>query len=1139
MESRIDFGRYVLRRALGVETLVIWAILAVLLHRPILPREADAAESLPVHLAVNAGTETYDSQPSLVIARDGGAWTAWHGYQRGRDRVLVRRLGPEESGPVEPASEEGTIHDGPVVVASGKEDARVVWAAKLDGRWQILARRIVRDAWQPVETLSLPEEDAIWPSAEEWEDGSLVVSWCGCRDGRFRIVCRTLENGAWRPAVAVSSAQCDAFRSAIAVDGQARAWVFWDCYENGRYAVWGRPVMPNLGEAERVSPEEANCLQPVALGAASGLYVAWLETVDVIGGRGAVSQRHTLHAACRADDGWQLIRSPDGESTAAELTHGLMARFEPELVPTGGYLGRRRSPMLLEDGSSVWLLWERKSDHRGRSPNVTGQLIGRKAERGEWGPPVILHQGLVDYHLAHPQRAVGGEFVLVASELPRKWRRVYHRIVGDLNDSTPLGEQIPDGWRPVKLPFDDDQGPRHEIRDGDKTYRLYWGDLHCHSGLTADAEGQPDELLHYARDRARLDVVVTENDAIYDCYLTEAEFALNHLLANRFSRDGTFLALPGFEWTSRVPNSPEADIADPRNWDSQRWSGTHPNHRTVIYPPSGGPVVRHPEVANDVDRLNRTVAQWGGVTFTQHETWDLTGHPVECGVEVTSGWGHYIINPALLHKTLDQGHRVGLVANGDSHRRAPGLSGALTGIYAESLAPDAIFDAFRNRRVFATAGSRIVVESRANGTLMGQETHVAEGQRVEIALSVIGTQPVESATLIRDGREIETYQGDGTRRLSVTYPDDGLSPGTHWYYWRIAQEGPSPDYPGNVMVARGPRAWSTPHWVSVEPRQSLSDDSTESTSAQGEVGWQAGPPILLPGAVGTFDQTAVKDPSVVFYDGKWHLFYTARGASQYTTGYVAAARLEDLQRAPRHQLQQLRGKTDGYGCAPQVFYLQPQKTWYLIFQTRDANYQPVYSTTATIEEPGSWTSPVPLVAKNDETKWIDFWVICDEQTAYLFFTRGHHDVYAATTPLDRFPTGWDSPRRVFGPVHEAVHVYRVLGRPEYHMLYETRLPGSDTLRRFGLATAPELLGPWTKLTDEFATGGQLVYPDGIEPWTEEVSHGELIRAGCDQRLEYDPAGAAFLIQGLRVDEHQGPYPDLPWRLGLIRQAPPP
>jgi hypothetical protein len=128
---------------------------------------------------------------------------------------------------------------------------------------------------------------------------------------------------------------------------------------------------------------------------------------------------------------------------------------------------------------------------------------------------------------------------------------------------------------------------------------------------------------------------------------------------------------------------------------------------------------------------------------------------------------------------------------------------------------------------------------------------------------------------------------------------------------------------------------------------------------------------------------------------------------------------------------------------------------------------------------------------------------------------------------------------VFGPVHEAVHVYRVLGRPEYHMLYETRLPGSDTLRRFGLATAPELLGPWTKLTDEFATGGQLVYPDGIEPWTEEVSHGELIRAGCDQRLEYDPAGAAFLIQGLRVDEHQGPYPDLPWRLGLIRQAPPP
>jgi len=294
--------------------------------------------------------------------------------------------------------------------------------------------------------------------------------------------------------------------------------------------------------------------------------------------------------------------------------------------------------------------------------------------------------------------------------------------------------------------------------------------------------------------------------------------------------------------------------------------------------------------------------------------------------------------------------------------------------------------------------------------------------------------------------------------------------------------------------------------------------------------WQVGAPILRPGSAGTFDETAVKDPSVVFFEGRWHVFYTARGQGEYTTGYVSAPTLEGLREAPRHELKQVRGRTSRYACAPQVFFFAPQGLWYLIYQTRDANYQPVYSTTKTIDRPESWSTPQALLAKDEDAKWIDFWVTCDETTAYLFYTRNHRDVYVRTTSLRGFPYGWRKGKAIFSGVHEAVHVYKVKGRGEYHMIYELNEAG---VRSFGLAQARQLGGPWEKVTDAYATPAQLVTQAGGTPWTEMVSHGEMLRSGYDQRLEYDAKSPRMLIQGRLNNAGATPYPNLTWSLGLI------
>jgi len=298
--------------------------------------------------------------------------------------------------------------------------------------------------------------------------------------------------------------------------------------------------------------------------------------------------------------------------------------------------------------------------------------------------------------------------------------------------------------------------------------------------------------------------------------------------------------------------------------------------------------------------------------------------------------------------------------------------------------------------------------------------------------------------------------------------------------------------------------------------------------------WQVAPKTLRPGPTGSFDSVAVKDPSIVFFEGNWHLFYTARDEDHYTTGYVRAPRLESLQGATRYELARVRSKKERYGCAPQIFYFEPHKQWYLLFQNRDSNYQPMLCHNANISDPSSWSTPEVLLRKDSPQKWIDFWIICDPHRAHLFYTEGHRGIMHRSTKLEEFPHGWGPAKQVFSGVHEAAHIYKVLSRSEYHMIYERNTPEG---RCWGLAIAGTLDGTWHKVTDRYATGDQLHHAPTEKKWTEMVSHGEAIRSGYDQHLEYDPADGRWLIQGILRSQSHAPYPTLPWQLGIITKMP--
>jgi len=772
--------------------------------------------SLAVSLAdadviVNPRTRTNDAQPSLSVTPKGDCWIAWRGYLYGEEQIFGCRIGAREAEPQQTISPSPGVYDQPHLIATSENELWTFWASQEDNGWNIVGRRRQGDDWSEAQTLSEKHSSGLRPVAIETPDKRMVVAWQDYQARRFRIVIRSFGGSQWLAPHVISDPQHDSFRPVLVVDQQGRTWCFWDSYVAGNYAVFGRIIHPSPGEIQRITPTRQNCLKPVTLSSRGhGLCVAWLRLTDIRGGEGAIDQLHTLHMAVRRDDIWQIITTAGGSDTAASLTHGLLARMQPKPGGIHGYTGRRRHPMLLEDGEDVWLLWERKTHHDGLMTALsTGQLVGRRLAGDHWNEPVILHSGLVDYHVPNPPAAGNGKTLIVASQLPLHLRRIYHRIPLDLKQTEPFLQDQWLGWKPVILPHANSKGARQHVQIDGETLNVYWADLHCHSGLTVDAEGEIDELLHYARDRAMLDVVVMqENDFLDDCPLTESEYAIGTFHSNAWSRNGKFIALPGYEWTPRVPyDSPVVPVLQPP------WRRSHPNHRTVIYPPPGGPLIRHCDNGNNIERLADAVEEAGGIMFTQHERFILTGRESEVAIEVASGWRTFIFKPEFIHQSLDKGQDLGFVATSDSHRRNPGLGGGLTAICAASLEPHAIIDALRKRRCWATNGSRIFLDARANGRFMGEV--VRSGSDVKLSINVRGTRPLVSATIVRDGKDLKTFDADGQRELEVALVDR-LEPGRHWYYWRVSQEGSSPQYPSNVKVAFGNYSWSSPHFIYVD-----------------------------------------------------------------------------------------------------------------------------------------------------------------------------------------------------------------------------------------------------------------------------------------------------------------------------------
>jgi hypothetical protein len=324
--------------------------------------------------------------------------------------------------------------------------------------------------------------------------------------------------------------------------------------------------------------------------------------------------------------------------------------------------------------------------------------------------------------------------------------------------------------------------------------------------------------------------------------------------------------------------------------------------------------------------------------------------------------------------------------------------------------------------------------------------------------------------------------------------------------------------------------------------------------ATGELRWQCSPALISPRPGGDDPDVALKDPTVVFHDGWWHLFGTHRKQSgKVAMQYLKFRDWADAGRAERHPLVFL----DSYHCAPQVFYFTPHRKWYLVYQAADAwnrpgatlpehfTLAPVFSTTTNLADPKSWSAPQPMIVETPpggkQPRWIDFWVICDDRKAHLFYTSDDGHFWRRETAKEKFPFGWSPVELVLQDTRqelfEASHTYKLKGRDQYLTIIEAL--GGDH-RYYKAWLADRLEGPWrplaaTKQKPFAAAAVNVAHP--APRWTDSVSHGELLRSRSDETLEVDPAALRFVFQGVDRAGYTNRYSHIPWRIGLLEAKP--
>lgn len=326
----------------------------------------------------------------------------------------------------------------------------------------------------------------------------------------------------------------------------------------------------------------------------------------------------------------------------------------------------------------------------------------------------------------------------------------------------------------------------------------FWGDMHGQSEETIGT-GSADQYFSFARDLAFVDACGHQGN---DFQITDAFWSELNRLTATYDQPGTYVALPGYEWSGNTSLGGDRNVYFPTDNRTIRRS----SHALI----EGG----------DVNGSDALTCEALFADLADAGEWDVVMY-AHCGgryadisvahdgrfersVEVHSSWGTF---EWILHDAFRLGYRVGVVTNSDGHKGRPGASypgagkfgaiGGLSCFLMDKLDRETLLDCQRKRHHYGTTGGangRMIVDlegrftencllyhddpslfENAEGTvadraMMGDIVHLPSGE-MELFVSIETTAPIERVDIFNGMELAETVRPYGKddlgRRIRV------------------------------------------------------------------------------------------------------------------------------------------------------------------------------------------------------------------------------------------------------------------------------------------------------------------------------------------------------------------------------------
>ncbi|MCZ7383604.1 MAG: CehA/McbA family metallohydrolase [Candidatus Methanoperedens sp.] len=310
---------------------------------------------------------------------------------------------------------------------------------------------------------------------------------------------------------------------------------------------------------------------------------------------------------------------------------------------------------------------------------------------------------------------------------------------------------------------------------------FYYGNLHSHTSYS-DGMLTPDDAFAYAKDVSKINfLAITDHD--YMLNNTEYEDMLQQ--ANNHTKDGIFVAIQGFEWSSG--NYGHIPVINTSIFTSHKVTPTLIEIYSFVRNNYGIAFFAHPA--------------WPGNRFEYFSS--LDGDDVVDGIEVGNGYNYEEMKYATFEysyiEALDKGWHVGAIINQDNHHANWGNGRGWIAVIAPNLTKQNILTAIKDKKYYGTEDRNFELIFKANGHWMGEKFIAGDNITFNITLkdNDIGDN-ISSIDLYEDGKVIKS--------ISISSNNYAWTPivtpavGSHYYFIKVTEED-------------GDRIWSSPIWT--------------------------------------------------------------------------------------------------------------------------------------------------------------------------------------------------------------------------------------------------------------------------------------------------------------------------------------